>query len=395
MTTAPPTAGAGTRPPLYRVNLDYEYELFGPPLGPSLRTRLAVEFEHVFFYAHKGSGALASELAYGNDFLDHVEGLGLERRQVLAPSVDARPWWGALKDPATERTLNSKLTAARIGQRLGACPAEVLVVSSAQELLEQVGTLNTHVNWVLKAEGRMGGQGHLIFTRDEALEGVPRLGLHSAMAQGPRALSPYYPRLADIGTTVDLDSGTCRHNRSFINRQGNFKGGYLLDPEAGPGPRRLAEKARELVPRLSQAYKDLGAKGGLQFDSFEYAGGDYLFLEANYRRTMASMLQGLPSTGVWLILESAPWKDVPHLGALMRLLGKQAYRQGVGILPTSPLGVGSQGRERRPESIGLYFAHPDWSGVAGLLERFANLLPRGGANALLLESVAREITASN
>jgi hypothetical protein len=290
---------------IYKVDLDYEAFLFEPQYveNSPANQKIIREFEYVFFLINQENAILKNSQSYDQSYLLSLKKLGFVIPEFNPEAKTFEYWWGQHLNIELERTLNSKLTSARIAllNRWGF--QEGAIVETIEELNIHLKKFPKIVKWILKRPDSFSGIGHRQFRSDSLDESSL-----SKILVGKVLLEPVYERVFDIGTTFEVVDGIIKRQfmvENFNSEAGSFKGG------AGSGDvdkfkkyilKKYSYSLNELektTQEIAQTYLDLGADSNIQIDSFIYReNGElktYALVEVNYRKTMGLVIQSLAS----------------------------------------------------------------------------------------------------
>lgn len=256
-----------------RINLSFEYDLFGANAPVWIDRVLRPSVEPLYFYCAEKL-PLATEIEYDEKFLESVSG------STVSPTEQSRNWWGDYSEVA-KRT-NCKLENHKLNKMLGLWTPAGGIVTSFDEL----DGLMSEGRWRLKDPWLMGGTGQWRIDREMLHEQGYRKGIEERLKRGPLLLEKTLEVVKVLGTTFDLSSKAemLFTVENFINSQGNFQGGRLIDTPP------------ELVNDLSLVanhWLKEGARGVLEIDSFILEDGVYPSVEVNHRKTMGWFIWNL------------------------------------------------------------------------------------------------------
>ena len=230
--------------------------------------------ECLYFYCDEEL-PLATNIKYESDYLEQVGG------QTCPHNPETNSWWGS-KSELSAKT-NCKLENHLTNKHLKLWTPEGGIVKSFEELEALMG----EGRWRLKDPWLMGGTGQWRLSREMLYDDALRRGITKRLNKGNLLLERSLEIKNVIGTTFDLTDSTsnllfCVEN--FLNSQGNFIGGKVTD---------LPEVLKSQVYKVSEYWRDLGARGVLEIDSFILDDGYYPCVEVNHRKTMGWFIWNL------------------------------------------------------------------------------------------------------
>lgn len=271
------------------INLDYEWKLFGNNIQPGRLRKIQREFEFIFFFIEEKKCQLFSEFIYPDEYLNSISTNLINLNPVTNVKNNPINWWGKLENLDSEKNINSKITSFEISKRLGILPEGVVIIDSLEKFKIRIESMPAVDEFIIKDPNSMGGQGNIIFKKSEIENNIHKI---SAMIKNrPAILSPFFERILDFGTVINLDNHQFSVNLNFNNKFGIFRGGTISKGELLP---------KDFLPKLikiAEEYKILGATGEIQVDSFKYIFDGriqfYHLLEVNYRKTMGHFLRSI------------------------------------------------------------------------------------------------------
>lgn len=319
----------------YKVDLDYEASLFDPAYqeDSSASRKIIREFEYVFFLVEKEKSILKNYKDYDKIYLEHLKKLGFTIPDFNPAAKDFVHWWGHHHNSDIERTLNSKLTSAKMASEKGFGFHEGAIVNNQEEVLAHLKKFPDKETWLLKRPYSFSGIGHYQFQATN-----PDTVTIGKILSGPCLLEPVYERVFDIGTTFVINDAKIEKSfmvENFNTEKGRFSGGAGA-PDVGKFKKYILEKYQfdlgeleSITAQIAEEYLKLGAVSNVQIDSFVYReNGElklYPLVEVNYRKTMGVVIQALAekfgSVVEWIIQpatqpmpDQSEWKKISPEG---------------------------------------------------------------------------------
>jgi len=320
-----------------RVNIDFEPQLFNLKSKSSFNR----EFEYVYFFFDGAN--LKNIRDYPKDYLEYLKGLGLEIPKFDSENINAHNWWGEISD--LSRDLNSKITALEIAQQNDLCPKEVTLINNIQEIAA-ILKANPEKDFFIRDPYLAAGNNSLICSQSS----FNKKFVEKLLIEGPLILAPYYKRLMDVGFI--FNHGEIEFLWNLNSKDGKFKGGIvyrddldlfnLIEDKWGLKKEGILETQKKIY----DLYKDRGAGGLIQFDSFFYEEDDqvkyYPLVEANYRKSFGLFINRLKpflpegGVGIFLNLTSKDLLSCESFTDRAQQLGDLIYQEKRGIIPLSP-----------------------------------------------------------
>jgi hypothetical protein len=288
----------------WRVNIDYESQLFDTDYNPLKYQKFNLALEHIFFYINKDpNSSLSTSVNYSAKYLKSIETLGF-----LSPKISqdqhgdlAYNWWGALQNLDLERKLNSKICSAQLAIDFRLPGPKQFHIREFSEL-EKILKENSEEKWLFRDPYKMSGQGSHIFKRDELVKN--KILFEKILKFRPMLFNNYCDRILDLGFTFNLDQGldelffiinridgrlSFGGGEYFLNEEDFYREYPELDLE------NLMKEMRVHLKKVVQHCQELGAVGFLQVDTFIYKDSENEIqinplVEINYRRTMGQLL---------------------------------------------------------------------------------------------------------
>jgi hypothetical protein len=254
----------------YRVNIDFEYELFDPNwsfMAPTYR-KICQELEWLYLFMGDEGTTLSTDVNYEKDYLDYVASLSGKRFARIPLSQAAKPWWGDSTN-TQEKKWNSKLTSFEISSNLGLLPAGSRILNSTEEVDK-----NFEEGMVLKSPFEFSGRG---FKKK-----------NDGKTDFPVILEPWEERVLDFGIRYDYQTKKINIIENFNDRKGQFRGGRLrLD--------LIETLDHDVLTEIFNSYEQLGVKDFLQVDCYQTQKGMRYLVEANHRKTMGDFIKYINS----------------------------------------------------------------------------------------------------
>ena len=319
------------------TNFNYEVQL-----QSRRRTTLVSEkeinrnFEFIFFFMEKEKSILINQNEYSQEYLDHIESLGLNVPEFDSVDNDITFWWGALEDLDHERTLNSKITSTQIAQRLKMCLPNTEVIFSEKEFKKYIELNKGYEEFFIRLPFSVSAQG--CFRYKPGSKTPKPVDFSKGLI-----LEPYLNKIKDFGCYITVDGDFIKW-QNFTHNSGRYIGGRLIKDEL---PFSNYKASMMLV--LNE-YMNLGIKKGIQIDSFLYESEGtrhiYPLCEVNYRKTMGLFLSSLISFSnedrVSLIIDkkNSNWFG-KGLSEIFQKIGNGLYSRTMrkGILLLSPANI--------------------------------------------------------
>jgi hypothetical protein len=252
----------------YRVNIDFEYQLFDPSWSfqhPKFR-KICRELEWVYFYLGQEGSSLSTDINYDPSFISSVEDITGKRIKTIPLSEGVTPWWGSSTNPL-EKEWNSKITSFKISKELGLLPSGSKIVTHWEELETAFSEGD-----VIKSPFEFSGRG---FSR--------KLDKNQSF---PLILEPWEERVLDFGLRIDLRSGEMTIVENFVDSLGQFKGGRLNQEFS-------SQIDQKIIQQIVEAYKERGIQDFVQMDCYQTASGVRYLVEMNHRKTMGDFISTL------------------------------------------------------------------------------------------------------
>ncbi len=273
----------------YRVNFDYEYDLFSIPLSYKKRCRICREFEYLLFYIPL-DGCIVLHAPLDHAFMRQVP--FAHKIEMFHLDMHSDNWWGALENIKLEQQLNSKITSTQLATTLGINIGNKQVIYTQQELFDYMHSCTTPL--VLQSPYLFSGIKQLVTTTVIKKQEYPLI------------VSSLLNRICDLGILIKRK----KINLIYLNKN-NSQGGYcgtLIAPEEELikiisltyqiAIDRVKElfievytQSERIVSYLSQKYP--AWDGDIQIDMFFYAQNAQVYLnplvELNFRRTMGEL----------------------------------------------------------------------------------------------------------
>jgi hypothetical protein len=290
----------------YRVNSEYEYELFAKELGFSPeeiveKRQIWGEVDFMFFVMNKEP---SSELFVYNDYtqsyLDYLASLGFLVPTLTANENGAINWYGKLEDLELERNLNSKAWTYRFIKSIGH-PVNNLNIINSSSFFNNFDFCNK--KWLMKSCFTKAGSGFQILQNIEDVKPFV----------GERILEPFYERVLDYSIHYDPENDKTFDYITVMNETGQYIGGIIFDRDEEKN-QYLASLNYLSIYRTAVAQslailteiKKLKLNQKLTIDGFLYSENGricaYPLCEINYRMNMGSLLDSLkvfvPPSGV-------------------------------------------------------------------------------------------------
>lgn len=259
---------------VFRVNADYEKELFGQLPSSDLMNR---SLEFVFFFV--GDGHLCSSKKYDQNYCEYVQEVTGQLPQ-MAESKEPLNWWGELSNIKLEQQLNSKVTSAPW--------TKAQVIDDFSQL-----HLKSDQTYLVKVPIGMSGSEMFTFTTQDLSKFSKSLEKNKILI-----VEPLLNRKFDFSTYVFPD-GALIDYQNFIDHKFQYRGTLFINHDAPEFknfqfyPQVIKEQWDEYIQlrqKIIKYYRDLGAIHGFSIDSFIYLDGGELKVksisEVNYRKTM-------------------------------------------------------------------------------------------------------------
>ncbi len=256
------------------VNFNFEYDLYGRPAPSWMDTVLKPSMECLYFYCNE-TLPLATNLKYDEKYL---ENLGAK---VVPLSSMAQTWWGEF-NPISKKS-NCKLENHRANKTLKLWTPEGGIIDSFEDLKTQMG----EGRWRLKDPWLMGGTGQWRISREMLDQESYKKGIIKRLEKGSLLLERSLDIETVVGTTfnlMDKKSELLFSVENFLNTQGNFLGGKLIE---------LPSEIKDQLTLMSEYWRELGARGIFEIDSFILEGNIYPCVEVNHRKTMGWFIWNL------------------------------------------------------------------------------------------------------
>lgn len=254
----------------FRVNIDFEYELYDSTWsfeGTTFR-KMCQELEWIYFYMGEDGTSLSSDMNYGQMYLDFTSDISKKQIDKVLLSKTAIPWWGnSLNDE--EKKWNSKLTSFEISSKLGLLPSGSKIINSSQELDQSF-----QVGMVLKSPYEFSGRG---FKKSK-----------DGNVDFPVILEPWESRTLDFGIRYDYQTKNLSIVENFNDRKGQFRGGRLRSD-------LLNDLDQNILQKIFEEYRLLGIADSLQLDCYQTQKGIRYLVEANHRKTMGDFIKYMNS----------------------------------------------------------------------------------------------------
>lgn len=254
----------------FRVNIDFEYELYDSSWsfeGATFR-KMCQELEWLYLFMGEDGTSLSSDVNYSQMYLDFVSDISKKQIDKVLLSRNAIPWWGnSFNDE--EKKWNSKLTSFEISSKLGLLPAGSRIINSSQELDQYF-----QEGMVLKPPFEFSGRG---FKKSK-----------DGKVDFPVILEPWENRSLDFGIRYDYQTKNLSIIENFNDRKGQFRGGRLR-------PDLLDDLDQNILQKIVEEYRLLGITDSLQLDCYQTQRGIRYLVEANHRKTMGDFIKYMNS----------------------------------------------------------------------------------------------------
>ncbi len=256
----------------FRVNIDFEYELFDSTWtfsGKKYRT-MCRELEWVYFFMGDDGTCLSTDVKYEKDYLENVQNYSGKKIEISPLSEKATPWWGDTSNEK-EKQWNSKITSFEIGSKLGLNPDDSSIVHSEAELNKKFKE-----GMVIKSPFEFSGRGFKKTAEGEI--------------SYPVIIEPWEERLMDFGLRYDYQKKDLKIIENYNDKKGQFRGGRDIQFMEN-------EFDHELLKMIYEEYRNLGVSDSIQLDCYQTKKGHRYLVEANHRRTMGDFISTVSSKG--------------------------------------------------------------------------------------------------
>ena len=255
---------------IYKVNFDFESKLS----GRNKKLKGISWFDHIFFFINENVSAhLNSQYIYQKDYINHLSSLNLASLKLSDNEDSAIDWWSNDDDDLRNKFFNSKVSMTKLGLEQNWIPIKTtLGLDSKSEYPEQI---------VVREEWGFSGKGTFLLNNSS----------ESVSMKGNFVLSDYVSKIKDYGITFDLNNDVFFVVENYIDKQGQFKGGTLIDNFVFIDA--IGEENYSKLLSIKSKLKQLGAQDTIQIDTFTYENAFHPFVEVNYRKTMGMMVKSL------------------------------------------------------------------------------------------------------
>ncbi len=265
----------------FRVNADYEVELFRKMLAPH-----AINQSIEFFLFFLNDRPLWSLKNYSPEYLSHVEAL-TNRAPKIVHSGPYENFWGPLKDIETEKWWNSKITSTQfIIDQKWCGKTQILNQASNLDFLQDGHT------YLLKDPFGMSGQ------KFQILNNNSKAFLEKALSSGVQIIEPWLDRQFDFSQYVFPDGKVIAYE-NLVDAKFQYKGTTFHHyPGASLNhlsfyskiPKEEWDIFQDQTQQIIHHYSKFPNLNGYSIDSFIYKESGELKIrvmsEINYRWTM-------------------------------------------------------------------------------------------------------------
>ncbi len=295
----------------YRVNSEYEVELFAQELGFSpervLRNREVWGCaEFLFFAINKDPDCELFVLEdYSVDFIDKLKGFGFIIPRFTKDERGVVNWYGKLTDIELEKNLNSKAWTYKFLEMNNLLPKDFHFLTSDHDL-KKIDFKNR--KWLLKNCFYKAGQGFEVIERASDAKPFKEV----------KVLEPFYERILDYSIHYNPVTNESFDYLTMMNKTGHYFGGLIFDKNEDKDIYLKSldaledyNKAVSTSISLLEELKKFDLQQNLTIDGFLFKDGDrigiYPLCEVNYRINMGSLLAELrnflPESGVGQFFE--------------------------------------------------------------------------------------------
>lgn len=270
----------------FKVNADYEVELFHKQLAPP-----AINQSIEFFLFFLNESPLYSQKSYSTEYLKYVEELTGHKPIVLS-SGPFDNFWGPLKNKEIEKWWNSKITSTELMIQKKWC-ADTYIIKSEADL----PTINWHRDLLVKDPFGMSGQKFQLLRHDTPLA-ERQVTLLKALKHGSLIVEPWFNRKFDFSQYL-FPNGKLIAYQNQVDDKFQYKGTVFNNYQSA----RLEELSfysqisegswaifRQQTQAIIDFYSQYPNEYGYSIDSFVYEENGQLKIrvmsEINYRRTM-------------------------------------------------------------------------------------------------------------
>lgn len=380
-----------------RFNLSYESDLYSANDHSVAFKKWLVEFEYCYFFIQKNKSTLATSITYPQEYLSHLKELGLEIPTFKKPSKLDQNWWGKLKNKDYEQSLNSKIEVLNLHLH----PVEVKLVHGIKEIEDWVTQHNQIKKWLIRSNGKSSGRGQIFFEHDNLSL------LKDKIQEWPVVLAPFFKRIYDTGTSLNLDSGEVSKNLNFINSFGVFKGGLSFKNQevCNQQLKKLVNDIDKSIPVVLNHYQQFLPEERIQFDSFLYQNEEqefksYPVLEINYRKSMGQMIDRLAAIAgeefkyFWVFLPRKTFSKLQSFNEIQEFLHSWNLENKGSISMLSPLTVHLDNQLKELNNLSFLFKAKSFQELILLTDRFAqDFCSNDGSIFELLKSISNNLMA--
>ena len=315
----------------FRVNADYEYELFHQKTAPPAINQ-TIEFFLFFLSTHP----LYSQRKYSAEYLKYVEKLTGRVPQVVNQGVFEN-FWGSLNNRELEKWWNSKITSTELIIQKGWC-VDTQIIHNPDDLKK----LNWNRDLLIKDPYGMSGQKFQLLGLKLPLK-ERQDSLIRALQGGPLIVEPWFKRKYDFSQYIFSDGQQIAY-QNLVNEKFQYKGTVFNNLKSASLKdltfySQVGEEKWSQFCSQTQAiiyfYSRYPNECGYSIDSFIYEEAGELKIrvmsEINYRRTMGrtayELSKKFATDQAWSALvliktspTSAPlWKSFPRSKNVMVL----------------------------------------------------------------------------
>lgn len=306
----------------FKVNIDYEYQLFDPNYHENKYLELNQTFEFFFLLLSNEDESLIPVRKYSKNYLQKIKDIFDVTPTFVNESDEINNWWGKLENIQLEKSLNSKETSFYLVQKNRFGVTGGMIFNKDKDLSDLKNFFKERSGedreWILKNPYSFSGKGQKKINTKRALSNENLKYIQSLLEKEiPVIIEPQVNIEIEYGAIFDGDE--FYFHKNFTRSGGMYCGSEIIRP---------TKDMENYINGVVQYYKELGAKGTLSIDFCLTQNNHFHLFEVNYRKSMGLMLHLLSKKlggGVGSTLKLSKSKPLKTDGLILSPEGGKMY----------------------------------------------------------------------